>query len=272
MADVAIACQGGGSHTAFTAGVLQHLLTDDDHRIVAVSGTSGGAICALLSWYGLHRSGPAEAVRLLEGFWRANSASTFSELLANAWLVGLARLEGQIALPMVSPYAYPEVARATLTDLLGREVDFDEVARLQQPPTDRRPPPLLLVGAVDVATGAHRAFSSWRGEITRNAILASAAVPPLFRAVHEGGSYYWDGLFSQNPPVRELPDADPEEIWVIRINPLARAGEPTAIADIADRRNELSGNLSLQQEPRHRCMSARRTVPGTQRHPHQSHR
>jgi NTE family protein len=247
MANVAIACQGGGSHTAFTAGVLQHLLAHDDHRIVAVSGTSGGAICALLSWYGLHRSGPAEAVRLLEGFWRANSARTFSELLANAWLVGLAQLEGRVALPMVSPYAYPEVARATLTDLLGRQVDFDEVARLQQPPTDRRPP-LLLVGAVDVATGAHRAFSSWRGEITLNAILASAAVPPLFRAVHEAGSYYWDGLFSQNPPVRELPDADPEEIWVIRINPLARAREPTAIADIADRRNELSGNLSLEQE------------------------
>ena len=53
---------------------------------------------------------------------------------------------------------------------------------------------------------------------------------PLFRAVHEAGSYYWDGLFSQNPPVRELPDADAEEIWVIRINPLARGGEPTAIA------------------------------------------
>ena len=144
MASVAIACQGGGSHTAFTAGVLQHVLAHDDHRIVAVSGTSGGAICALLTWYGLHRSGPPEAVRLLEGFWRANSASTVAELLANAWLVGLARLEGQVALPMVSPYTYPEVARATLTDLLGGQVDFDEVARLQQPPTDRRP--LLAAG------------------------------------------------------------------------------------------------------------------------------
>ena len=247
MSSVAIACQGGGSHTAFTAGVLQHLLAQDDHRIVAVSGTSGGAICALLAWYGLHRGGPAEAVGLLEGFWEANSASSFSELLANAWLVGLARLEGRVALPMVSPYAYPEVARAALAELLGAQVDFDEVARLQQPSTtDGRP--LLLVGAVDVASGAHRAFSSWRGEITLNSILASAAVPPLFRAVHDGGSYYWDGLFSQNPPVRELPDADPEEIWVIRINPLARAREPTTIAEIADRRNELSGNLSLEQE------------------------
>jgi NTE family protein len=68
MARVAIACQGGGSPTAFTPGALQHLLAHDDHRIVAVSSTSGGAICAPLAWYGLRRSGRAEAVRLLEGF------------------------------------------------------------------------------------------------------------------------------------------------------------------------------------------------------------
>jgi NTE family protein len=81
-----------------------------------------------------------------------------------------------------------------------------------------------------------------------NAVLASAAVPLLFRAVVEQGHYYWDGLFSQNPPLRELPDAGPEEIWLIRINPRARATEPKSVGDIADRRNELAGNLSLEQE------------------------
>ena len=246
MSNIAIACQGGGSHTAFTAGALQRLLTRSDHRIVALSGTSGGAICALLTWYGLQTGGPTEAARLVDGFWRANSATTLIEQMANTWLVGLARLEGQVALPVVSPYSYPEVARAALTDLLTRYVDFDRVARLQESPPDDQP--VLLVGAVDIATGAHRAFSSLRQEITLSATLASAAVPPLFRAVHEGGSYFWDGLFSQNPPVRELPDAGPDEIWVIRINPLGNAGEPKTIAEIADRRNELSGNLSLEQE------------------------
>jgi NTE family protein len=246
MRNVAIACQGGGSHTAFTAGALQRLLSDDDHRIVGLSGTSGGAVCALLTWYGLLTGGPAEAGALLQRFWEANSANTLSGRAANLWLVGLARLEGWVALPQVSPYAYPEVARAALTGLLTDHVDFDRVARLQESPS--ADDPLLLVGAVDVLSGAHRAFSSRRREIDVAAVLASAAVPPLFRAVHTDGSAYWDGLFSQNPPVRELPDAAPDEIWVIRVNPRARAGEPKTVADMADRRNELSGNLSLEQE------------------------
>ncbi|MDP9461418.1 MAG: patatin-like phospholipase family protein [Actinomycetota bacterium] len=246
MRRVAIACQGGGSHTAFTGGALQRLLADGDHRIVALSGTSGGAVCALLAWYGLLTGGAAEAARLLERFWRANAATTLSEKAANAWLVGLARLEGRVSLPTVSPYVYPDLAGAAFTDLLTRHVDVDRLARLQEsPPEDQ---PLLLLGASDVLTGDFKAFSSRRQEITVNAVLASAAVPLLFRAVEEKGRYYWDGLFSQNPPVRELPEAGPEEIWVVRINPRARSTEPKSVGDIADRRNELAGNLSLEQE------------------------
>ncbi len=246
MRTVAIACQGGGSHTAFTGGVLQRLLADGNHRIVALSGTSGGAVCALLAWYGLLTGGAAEAGRLLTGFWEATAATTLSGKAANAWLVGLARLEGLVTLPTVSPYAYPDIAGAAFTDLLTRHVDVDRLARLQQsPPADQ---PLLLVGAADVLTGDFKAFSSRRREITVNAVLASAAVPLLFRAVEEEGRYYWDGLFSQNPPVRELPHAGPEEIWVIRINPRGRPTEPKTVGDIADRRNELAGNLSLEQE------------------------
>ena len=79
-------------------------------------------------------------------------------------------------------------------------------------------------------------------------ILASAAIPNVFPAVHTDGGTFWDGLFSQNPPVHELLDAAPDELWVIQINPTARAEEPRTVLDIADRRNELSGNLSLYQE------------------------
>ena len=246
MRTVAIACQGGGSHTAFTGGVLHRLLADEDHRVVGLSGTSGGAVCALLAWYGLLTGGAGEAGRLLERFWEDNAATTLSDRAANAWLVGLARLEGRVTLPTVSPYAYPGFAGAAFTDLLTRHVDVDRLARLQEsPPEDQ---PLLLVGAVDVLSGDIKAFSSRRREITVNAVLASAAVPLLFRAVEERGRLYWDGLFSQNPPVRQLPDTGPEEIWVVRINPRARATEPKTVGDIADRRNELAGNLSLEQE------------------------
>ena len=75
-----------------------------------------------------------------------------------------------------------------------------------------------------------------------------SGIPNLFRAVKLEDGMYWDGLFSQNPPVRELLDAGPDELWVIQINPRQRDTEPTTLAEIADRRNELSGNLSLYQE------------------------
>jgi predicted acylesterase/phospholipase RssA len=42
---IAIACQGGGSQTAFTAGALKALCEEriaDEFEIVSMSGTSGG--------------------------------------------------------------------------------------------------------------------------------------------------------------------------------------------------------------------------------------
>ncbi len=81
-------------------------------------------------------------------------------------------------------------------------------------------------------------------------MIASAAVPFLFRAVHTRGTLFWDGLFSTDPPIREFTDlpAVPDEIWVVQINPQIRAREPRTMAEINSRRDELSGNLSLGQE------------------------
>ena len=107
---------------------------------------------------------------------------------------------------------------------------------------------MLLIGAVDVLSGRFRAFNSRRDRITADTVLASAAIPNLFRAVQLEDGTYWDGLFSQNPPVRELLEAEPDELWVIQINPQQRDTEPATLAEIADRRNELAGNLSLYQE------------------------
>jgi NTE family protein len=79
--------------------------------------------------------------------------------------------------------------------------------------------------------------------------MASAAIPELFRAITvPGRGVYWDGLFSQNPPVRDLLVHDPDEIWVIQINSLTCAKVPTETHEILDRRNALAGNLSLMQE------------------------
>jgi NTE family protein len=111
---------------------------------------------------------------------------------------------------------------------------------------------VLILGAADVLTGELKKFNSRKGEICVEAVLASAAVPNLFPAVKVGEHYYWDGLFSDNPPVQELIRArsvggerTPDEVWVIQINPKTCKTVPTTPAEIVDRRNEMVGNVSL---------------------------
>jgi NTE family protein len=245
---VAIACQGGGSHTAFTAGVLKRLLRErllERYEIVGLSGTSGGAVCAWLAWSALVHGEPERAGRLLDAFWRDNSARSPYAQLVNAWTVWASSAQSVVATPALSPYDNP-FAASGLRDfraLLERRVIRDRAV-------DRAAAPLLLVGAVDVLSGEFRAFNSRREEISVDMVLASAAIPTLFRAVRIGNGTYWDGLFSQNPPIRELLDAEPDELWVVQINPTESEHEPRTVLEIADRRNELSGNLSLHQELR----------------------
>jgi NTE family protein len=246
---VAIACQGGGSHTAFTAGVLSRLFTEDvlsKYRIVAISGTSGGAICAMLAWSELIGDDPTRAGKLLRQFWAANSASSPAERMMNTMSMWASQLAHFVGTPEFSPYDIPtsDMALDHLRTLLTDTVDFQPFQSVKGDPEA----PQLLLGAVDVVSGEFKAFNSREGEITPDAVLASAAIPTLFKSVHEAGGVYWDGLFSQNPPVRDLLGTDPDEIWVIQINAKERAVEPRTILEIADRRNELSGNLSLYQE------------------------
>ena len=238
---IAIACQGGGSHAAFTAGVL-HALLGPAHAgrfdLMGLSGTSGGAVCAALAWAGLLAGGPADAQARLEAFWTELAATDPIERSLNDWAVFLARLPFAM---QTSPYAYSPLAEPALRRLLGRHL------RLAGLPADRTRP-ALRIGAANVLTGEAGVFT---GEaLTVDHVVASAAVPPLFRAVPAAGGLWWDGLFSQNPPLRDLLDLDPkpEEVWVIRLNPRARAAEPRSAAEIEDRRNELAGNLPLDQE------------------------
>jgi NTE family protein len=108
---IAIACQGGGSHTAFTAGVLKKLLREKEkhnHEVVALSGTSGGAICALLAWYALLTDDAEKAVDSLDSFWRDSSATSYGDRLFNEWLLWASRFcENTGGAPSVSPYLFP---------------------------------------------------------------------------------------------------------------------------------------------------------------------
>lgn len=155
---VAIACQGGGSHTAFTAGVLKKLLKakaekDLDYEIVALSGTSGGSICALLAWYGLLTNDTDKAIDLLDAFWKDNSASSIWDKLLNDWLLQTNRLFGNIGgTPTISPYhTYGSSwARDLLKSMLEKHVDFDGIEALIKPSS----PMLLIAPSIFVAVSS----------------------------------------------------------------------------------------------------------------------
>lgn len=246
---VAIACQGGGSHAAFVAGLLRELFSEryrNRFEPVALSGTSGGAMCAALAWAGLLNGGFDDAIARLEGFWHDLEVHDAADYLVNFWAVTLARLPVS---EEISPYTYEPMGRPALEALLKKHLGLAQLGA-----RDRRP--RLCVGATEIMTGARTVFSGER--LTEAMLIASAAIPPLFRAVEIEGRYYWDGLFATNPPIRELVDLFPKhvagedkrrkEIWVIQVNPQNRGEEPRTMRDIADRRNELAGNLSLAQE------------------------
>lgn len=235
-----------------------------EFEIVTLTGTSGGAICAALAWFALKREEPEPWLRL-EAFWADNTAQTPLERIFNDNLVETLRSVSRGHLPVfqTSPsmpvtqlitQAISAGLRRRFTDLgalLEAHLDFDEIARWGAWPAR----PNLLVGAVNIRSGELRVFSSRNEAITSAHIRASCAVPNLFPAVEVDGEPYWDGLFSDNPPISEVmkpgfvgPENFPEEIWVIKINPTRCAEAPQSPEAVADRRNELIGNVSLFQQ------------------------
>lgn len=261
---IALACQGGGSQTAFTAGAMKALIearAGQGFEVVSISGTSGGAVCAALAWYSLRKQEQPLWKRLID-FWHDNTAHGWTEERLNEVVIDAMRMANRGAFPtfQLSPSS-PLVqmmmsfmtlgSRRSFTDfpgLLRKYIDFDEVARWGASAWK----PVLIVGACNVTTGALVKFVSSKEPIRLEHILASCAVPSIFPPVEIGGDAYWDGLFSDNPPVEELirprtvgAENIPEEIWLIKINPTARKRIPLEADDILDRRNQLEGNISL---------------------------
>lgn len=266
---VAIACQGGGSQTAFTAGALKTLCESniqDTFDVVSISGTSGGAICATLVWFAFEKDESPLWGRLMD-FWKDNTAQGWLEQTFNHFVVGSVRMVNSGLFPtlQLSPYsALVQKATAAATRghretfrnfpaLLESHIDFAEIASWG-PRTKR---PILMIGASNITTGKLTKFISLHQPIRVEHVLASCAVPNIFPAVQIDGHAYWDGLFSDNPPVQELirpasvgAENVPEEIWLIKINRTTSERVPTRPDQIVDRRNQLEGNISLFQQLR----------------------
>jgi NTE family protein len=245
-----IAMQGGGAHGAFTWGVLDELLHDNRIEIEGISGTSAGAINAVMVADGLARGGPEEARKRLADFWRAASRdgdmSKLNRVISDrlfslipiagnpmqAWFDAMARY--------YSPYDLNPLNINPLKDLIDRFVDFEAVRGSGMP---------LFIAATNVHTGRLRVFP--REKIDADAVMASAALPYVCRAVEIDGVPYWDGGYTANPPIYPFfRTTKTEDVLVVQINPVVRLSTPRSSQEIVNRLNEITFNASLVAEYR----------------------
>jgi len=250
-----LALQGGGSHGAFTWGVLDSLLADRRIGLEGLSGASAGAVnaVALTSGWATARGDPRVAAReTLARVW--DEIGSWGSLGALPARLGRAMWGGgtgaewveptlwaQAFSELISPYQANPLDLNPLRELLQRRIDFAAI---------RRPGgPRLFVSATHVATGKAVVFSG--AALTLEAVVASACLPTLFQAVRIDGQAYWDGGYAVNPPITPLiASGRHDDIVVVQINPLRRDGLPDTATGILDRMNELTFNASLLAQMR----------------------
>ncbi|WP_299294461.1 patatin-like phospholipase family protein [uncultured Tateyamaria sp.] len=246
-----LALQGGGSHGAFTWGVLDRMFEEDRLWIEGISGTSAGAMNAVVATQGMYDAGAAGARQALEDFWRAVSVAgqgspiqrTPFEKMMGSWSLdlnpGYAMMD--MMSRMASPYDLNPMGLNPLRDVVEGFIDFDKVANCADMG--------LYISATNVETGRARVFH--REEVTLDVVMASACLPSMFKAVEIDGVPYWDGGFMGNPVLFPFIDHSPSsDIVIVQINPLLRPGTPRRARDIQNRVNEITFNASLLRDLR----------------------
>jgi NTE family protein len=247
---VDLALQGGGSHGAFTWGVLDRLSEEPWLRIAAISGTSAGAMNAALVADGWRRGGAEGARAALDAYWRRVSrAAAFSPLqrspldrLVGRWTLDTspAYVAMDLMARIVSPYDLNPFGFNPLRAILAESIDFGELARA---------PIKLFITATNVRTGRGRIFRN--AEITPDVLLASACLPTMFQAIEIDGEPYWDGGYVGNPTLTPLVrETDAHDTILVQINPRERPEPPRTANEILNRLNEISFNSPLMKELR----------------------
>ena len=260
---VDFALQGGGSHGAFTWGVLDRLLEEPWLSIEAISGTSAGAMNAAVLADGWLKDGAEGARAALAAYWRrVSDAAAFSpfrrtpmDKLMGRWSLdhSPAFLAMDLLTRVASPYDLNPMGYNPLKPILEESIDFAALARS---------PIKLFVTATNVRTGRGRIFRN--GEITADVLLASACLPTMFQAVEIGGEAYWDGGYAGNPTLTPLiRESTARDTILVQINPRERADVPRSAAEILNRLNEISFNSSLMKELRMIALLREVADPGT---------
>ena len=252
-----LALQGGGAHGAFTWGVLDALLADPRLQFEGLSGSSAGAMNAVVMADGWRKGGREGARQGLADFWSAVGRHLPSGLVTQGEsdaisLSPAAKLLANWA-GFFSPTQLNPMDLNPLRDLLARQVDFAQLRRAS--------PFKLFVGATHVNTGKLRVFRE--SELSVDVLLASACLPTIHHAVEIDGEAYWDGGYSANPAVFPLfYNCDARDVLLVLLSPLEREGTPRSVAEIETRIVELGFSANFMREMRMFVHAAEFSSPG----------
>lgn len=243
---VNLALQGGGAHGAFTWGVLDQLLEDGRIDFEGVSGTSAGAMNAVVLAHGLNDGGRDGARDALEKFWTRVAGSLPFEVAVpssdgqNVSLLPAMKMMLQWA-HYFSPHQLNPFDLNPLRDILQAQVDFK---RLRAQSLLK-----LFIAATHANSGKVRLFRT--PEISADAVLASACLPTMARPVQIDGEPYWDGGYAANPAIYPLfYECKSSDVLMVLLTPLTRKGTTHSAQEIKDRVLELAFNSTFLREMR----------------------
>lgn len=245
LTHISLALQGGGAHGAFTWGVLDALLEDERLAFEGISGTSAGAINAVVLAHGLLEGGREGARAALRAFWEgvaSQSPPGFSSAIRNSSpSVSPAARVMMLWSRYLSPQQMNPFDINPLRDILTTQIDFERL---------RAHSPLkLFVAATHANSGKLRLFET--RELTIDALLASACLPTISRAIEIDGEPYWDGGFSANPAVFPLlHECSARDILLVLLTPLLHATTPNSAEEIRNRTLDLAFNAAFLREMR----------------------
>jgi len=244
---ISLALQGGGTHAAYSWGVIDRLLMDERIDIEAISATSGGAMLAVVIAQGMHEGGKEGARDALLKFWRKVSIAAgllpIRPNIVDKFLgtVGIDLSPSSMALDyitkMFSPYQFNLFDLNPMRGIVEEMVDFDML--------NKKSPIALYINTTHARTGKSRVFD--HTEISLDGVMASCCLPYIFKTVEIDGEPYWDGSFSACPALAPLVGSG-RDIVLVQVHPAYVEDVPTTAADILDRMTEISFSSALLHE------------------------
>jgi len=240
-----LALQGGGAHGAFTWGVLDALLADRHIRFEGLSGSSAGAINAVVLANGWMKDGRDGARQALADFWTAVGTHVPAAMVAQGQSEAISLSPPAKLLANWAGYFSPSQLNPfdlnPLRDLLERQIDFEQLRA--------RSPFKLFVGTTQANTAKLRVFRET--ELTASVLLASACLPTIHHAVEIDGEPYWDGGYSANPAVFPLfYDCDSRDVLLVLLSPLRHRSTPSTVDEIEARVAEMAFSANFMREMR----------------------